>query len=525
MSASSPAASRRRFLQGTLAAAGAATLSSSLTACGGSDDEPLATSATRQIELTATQALDAMAAGRLSAEAYVGTLLARAQALSHLGAFITLDSAGALAAAKAVDARRRAGQPVGPLAGLPIVVKDNINTADLPTTGATVGLAGFRPDRNAPVLQALLDAGAIVLGKANMHELAFGTTTTNFAPFAGVARNPYDPSRIPGGSSGGSGVAIAARMAPAGLGTDTGGSVRIPASFTGIAGLRPSTGNGGAERRYDGAGVIPLSHTRDTVGPMGRTIADIALLDAVIAGTQVPTALPLSGLRLGLPPVYWDLVDNEVRTMLEAAVTKLGAAGVSFVRADLPGLRALLDKTAFPVVLHEATIDLPDYLAASGAAGVTLQSLAAAASNPEVRSAFGAVLGDAFGAQYPDAINVYRPQMRALYDDYFAGQRVDAILFPTVPIPAPPIDLVHGSGSVPVNGGAPQDTFLTTIRYTDLGSTVGLPGVTLPVGLTAAGLPVGMALDGPVGSDLRLLSIGLALEALFGTLPAPALAT
>ncbi|HUG26062.1 indoleacetamide hydrolase [Piscinibacter sp.] len=473
-------------------------------------------------ELTATQAVNAIAAGRLSAEAYVSTLLDRADKLSHLGAFITLNRAGALAAAKAVDERRQAGQPLAPLAGLPIVVKDNINTIDLPTTGATAGLAGFRPNGTAPVLQTLLNAGAIVLGKTNMHELAFGVTNTNFAPFAGVARNPYKPSNIPGGSSGGTGVAIAARIAPAGLGTDTGGSVRIPASLNGIAGLRPSVGNGGSERRYSGAGVIPLSHTRDTIGPLGRTVADIALLDAVITGTGRPAALPLTGLRFGVPSVYWDLVDNEVRALLEDAKAKLTAAGVTFVTTDLPQLRDLLDRTAFPVVLHEATIDLWAYLAASGSTA-TLQSLASLASNPEVRSAFNVMLSNDFGPQYRDAIKVHRPRMRALYDRYFADQGVDAIFFPTVPIPAPAIDLVRESGRVSVNGGAEVDTFTTIIRYTDLGSTVGLPGLTLPVGLSQGGLPVGMALDGAAGSDKKLLSIGLSMEALFGTLPAPKL--
>jgi mandelamide amidase len=266
-----------------------------------------------------------MATGRLSAETYVRTLLARANSLSNLHAFITLNQ-GAIASARAVDVARAAGQKLPPLAGLPIVIKDNINTKNLPTTGGTPRLQNFQPKNDAVVLQRLLAAGAIVLGKANMHELAFGITTTNFSPFAGFARNPYDTNRMVGGSSGGTGVAIAARMAPVGLGTDTGGSVRIPAALNGIAGLRPSVGNGGAERRYDGTGVIPLSHTRDTVGPMGRTLGDVALIDAVITGTDVPTATSLSGLRFGIPATYWDVVDNEVLQIMNAAKAKLQAA-------------------------------------------------------------------------------------------------------------------------------------------------------------------------------------------------------
>jgi Asp-tRNA(Asn)/Glu-tRNA(Gln) amidotransferase A subunit family amidase len=196
----------------------------------------------QQLALSATAAVAAIAAGELTATAYTTTLLGRAEQLTDRRAVITLNRAGALASAARIDDARRSGTALGRLAGLPIIVKDNINTKDLPTTAGTPALHDFRPTADAAVLQPLLDAGAIILGKANMHELAFGITTTNFSPFAGTATHPYDPARIPGGSSGGTGAAIAARIAPAGLGSDTGASVRIPAAFNGIAGLRPSTG-------------------------------------------------------------------------------------------------------------------------------------------------------------------------------------------------------------------------------------------------------------------------------------------
>lgn len=175
-----------------------------------------------------------------------------------------------------------------------------------------------------------------------------------------------------GSSSGGTGAAIAARMSPAGLGTDTGGSVRIPAALNGIAGLRPSVGNEGAERRYDGTGVLPLSHTRDTVGPMGRTLEDVALLDAIITGTDVPAARALSGLRCGVPPTYWDVVDNEVLQIMNTAKAKLQTAGVTFVSIDLPTIRELGAKVGFTVVLHEASLEIPGYLAANGGSEITL---------------------------------------------------------------------------------------------------------------------------------------------------------
>ena len=179
--------------------------------------------------LTAGEALPALKTGALSARDYVEALLTRARAADHLNAFIALDADAALAAADASDERRVRGDDLGPLHGLPIVLKDNIDVAGFATTAGTPGLRANRPVRTAPVAQALFDAGAILFGKTNMHELAFGVTTDNAA--FGAARNPYDPTKTPGGSSGGTGVAVAARLAPAGLGSDTGGSVRIPAAL------------------------------------------------------------------------------------------------------------------------------------------------------------------------------------------------------------------------------------------------------------------------------------------------------
>ncbi|WP_042288375.1 amidase family protein, partial [Paraburkholderia mimosarum] len=180
----------------------------------------------QQLELSATQAVEAIRAEQLKAVDYVATLLARAQALSNLNALTVLDVEGALAAAQRIDALNANERARLPLAGLPVVVKDNINTRSLQTSAATPALEGFLPARHAPSVQRLVDAGAILLGKANMHELAFGITSTNLAPHAGPVRNPWDPERIPGGSSGGTAAAIAARIVPAGLGTDTGGSTR-----------------------------------------------------------------------------------------------------------------------------------------------------------------------------------------------------------------------------------------------------------------------------------------------------------
>jgi mandelamide amidase len=380
-----------------------------------------------------------------------------------------------------------------------------------------------RPRANAPVLQRLIDAGAIVLGKTNLHELAFGITSTNLASFAGPVKNPYDRTRIPGGSSGGTAVAIAARIVPSGLGTDTGGSTRIPAALCGIAGLRPSVGNGGTQRRYDGSGVIPISHTRDTIGPMGRGVADVAFLDAAITGGAPAAAVPLNGVRIGVPASFWSGLERQVSSVVSEARTRLAAAGVVFVDVDIAGLADLNAKVSFPVALHEPIADIPAYLAATGVTGIDVARIAQQIASPDVKGAFGAIQGDAMGAGYNDAIRVFRPQLQTLYADYFRTHRLDAMLFPTTVAAAIPIDAVNGSGKFSIDGGAPVDTFATFIRNTDPGSNAGIPGLAFAAGATASGLPVGLELDGPLGSDRRLLSIGLAMEAVLDSVPPPAL--
>ncbi|VWX61779.1 Indoleacetamide hydrolase [Burkholderiales bacterium 8X] len=476
------------------------------------------------LELGVVDAMAALERGDLQAEAYVRLLLQRAKDLRHLNSWITLDEEGALAAARAVDAARANGEKLGPLAGLPLYVKDNIVTRGIATSAGTNALRGFVPKRNAPVLERFLQAGAIVLAKANMHELAFGSTSSNAA--CGFVRNPYDTDRIPGGSSGGTAAGVAARIAPGGLGSDTGASVRNPASFCGIVGLRPSIGNGGADRRYDGAGVVPISRTRDTVGPMARSVADVAMLDSVATGSPPVEAVSLAGLRLGVPHAYfWENLDAEVEAVMKTAVGRLREAGVVFVDADLEGIREINEAISMPVALYEFyRRDLKDFLEEEQV-GLTMDEVIARVESPDVKGVFGLAATMPKEA-YDQAIRVHRPRLAQLYADYFASHRVEGVLFPTVPILPAPID-AEFTGAVSINGieqpGGPAAQFMVLIRNVDPGSNAGLPGLAQPAGMSSGGLPVGLEIDGPLGSDRRLLAIGLAIEKVLGLPEAPRL--
>ncbi len=473
----------------------------------------------QSIPSSAAEIVAAIRTKKITATAVTKAAIERAEQLKDLNAFIFLNKDGALAAAAEIDE----GGKSGPLAGLPIVIKDNINTSDMPTSGGTPALHNAQPGANAPSMDILFKSGAIIIGKTNLHELAFGITSTNLSSFAGPVKNPYDKTRIPGGSSGGTAAAIAAGIVTCGLGTDTGGSTRIPAALTGIVGLRPSVGNGGAQRRYNDANkVIPISHTRDTVGPMGRTVADVALLDSVITRTPMAIAEPLRGKRFAVPAGFWGGLDRDVENVMKDARQKLEGAGAVFVEADIVGLFEQNAKVSFPLALHEPIADFPAYLKASDIqGGITFADIVAKIASPDVKGAFGAITADAFGAAYEDAITVQRPALQKMYADYFRDNNLDAILFPTTIAPAPQIDAVKGSGEMSINGGAPVPTFDTMIRNTDPGSNAGIPGLSLFAGMTPGGLPVGLEIDGPVGSDAKLLGLGLSIEAILGSAPPP----
>jgi mandelamide amidase len=451
--------------------------------------------------------------GKIQSRDLVESLLRQADAQSGLNAFITLDRDGALKAAEAADAVRKQRKELGPLHGVPIVIKDNIHVAGLPNTAGTPALRAFVPPADAPVVQALLDAGAIVLGKTNMHELALSTTSDN-ATF-GPVRNPYDRSRFAGGSSGGTGAAIAARIAAGGLGSDTGGSVRIPAALCGIVGLRPTTG------RYSAEGVTPFSHTRDTVGPMARSVADVILLDQVITRDRSPVKpVNIRDVRLGVArATFYANLDPEVARVMERTLEKLRGAGAALVDVDLGDFAATSVKIGPAVGYYEVKRDLSDYLARYQPQ-ITLNDVVAGIASKDVKDIFARrVLGEEAPTEeaYRDAMEVLRPKFQKMYADAFASQRLDALILPTTVLPAQSLE---NSAEVMLNGQK-MTSLAAYVMNTRPVNNAGIAGLSVPMGLTAEGLPLGVEIDGPAGSDRHLLAIGLELEKILGPVPPP----
>ena len=449
----------------------------------------------------------------LSSLDLVNQLIARTEAAAALNGYASFDAEALRAQARQADVRIAAGERL-PLLGIPIALKDNVDALGFPCAVGTGALQGRVPKADAELVRRLRAAGALIAGKANMHELAFGITNNNAV--TGAVHNPWDSSRIPGGSSGGSGAVVAARLVPAAIGTDTGGSVRVPASLCGVVGLRPTVG------RVPSDGIAPISATRDTGGPLARSVRDCALIDSVLAGEPATLAtMSLQGVRLGVPrSPFWDDLDGAVREVAEAALTVLRQAGAELVDVAMPGVMEANAEAGFPIALFEFVRDMRHYLS-SRERGVTLEALVAGVGSPDVAGAVGPLLS---GGAIPEAVYqqalLARKRLQGLYQTAFEQHRIEALVFPTTPRTAARIG---EDETVDLNGRA-QPTFVTFIRNTDPGSNAGIPGVTLPAGL-AAGLPVGLALDGPAGSDRRLLAIAAAVEAALPPAPLAPLAS
>jgi mandelamide amidase len=391
----------------------------------------------------------------------------------------------------------------GPLQGIPFGVKDNIDCLPFATTGGTPALAGFFPDDDAPSVARLKAAGGYVPVKLNLHELAFGITSNNAAH--GPVRNPFDPSRVAGGSSGGNAAAIARGVIPFALGTDTGGSTRIPAAFCGIAGFRPSTG------RYPDGGVLTLSTTRDTIGPMAVTCADLAEVDAlIVAGSANPALSPT--LRIGVLRAAAGL-SAAVDLAMADVFARLGSIpGVTLVPLEVPAFDDLDARFGNTIVLCEAFGVWTRF--ARDKAGLTLAEFAAQIASPDVRDVFQALphIAAAETAAYARAMALDLPELRSAYARLFADHALDMIAMPTVSVQPPLI----GEDDVMETDLGLRPTFPTVAANTALATLTGAPSLAIPAGMDRDGLPVSLMIEALPGQDRFLLLHAQRIEALFG---------
>lgn len=462
-------------------------------------------------ELTAVAAVTAMRNGDLKAEDYARALLDRAHQLESLNAFRTLDREMTLEASRAADKARASGAAIGSLHGLPIPVKDSVNSKTLPTSNGTRALRDFRPRNNARVLELLFSQGGILMGKTNLHELSYGWTSNN--GIFGPVRNPYDPTRVPGGSSGGSGTAVAARMAPLAVAEDTWGSIRVPASMCGLTGLRPSFG------RYPGDGIMPLTNSKfDRVGALARSVRDLALFDAVVTGDCAPvTATPLKGVRIGVAPEFLlSGLDPEVERVTTEAFYKLRAAGVAWVVAEPPDVVNTAIETAATIISYEIVPALAAFLEAQGT-GVTFDQMLQLASEG-IRGVFTDALPPNRPAQatYQSAL-AQRQRISEEIRRYYGEHGIVALAFPPIMISPPQIgeekEVTIRRQRVPL--------YVAMGRNTALGSCAHMASLVLPAGMTSNALPVGLEFDALTGDDRPLLALGLSLEKVLGPIPAP----
>ncbi|WP_024795413.1 amidase family protein [Tomitella biformata] len=418
--------------------------------------------------------------------------LERAHRLRHLNAFSYTDSG--------CGDRSPAGSPTSRIHGVPIAIKDNIDTADMPTTAGTPGLAGRVPPADAPVVARMRAAGAVVIGKTTQHELSLGASSVN--THSGTPRNPLDLTMTAGGSSGGSAVAVAAGIVPAALGTDTVGSVRLPAAFCGLVGYRPTVG------RYPGEGVVPVSPSQDTVGPITRTVKDLLLLDSVLAGRRrVPDTANLSMLRLAINPDHLDGLDDGVSAEFQYAMASLELAGVTFVDVDLTELERAGEDAGHTIMDHEFLPALCDYLS-DRYPDLTVDDVLDQAANADVRAALGYLRATAFNdSDYRSALADQHRISEAM-SGQLDGVGAAAVLHPTSPLlpgatNAP--DKVYGTGvHVP--------SYLGYLRFSGIAGALNLPAVTIPSGAEMAGTPVGIELRGMTGRDDSLLGVAAAVS-------------
>ena len=437
---------------------------------------------------------------RLTATELTMAAISRIDRLNgNLHAFITVTAPYALDRARVADAELATGRDRGPLHGIPIAVKDLFATRGVRTTAGSKIFESLVPHENATVIERLEKAGAIILGKLNMHELAYGITSDN--PFYGAVRNPWNDAHIPGGSSGGSAAAVAANLVYAALGTDTGGSIRIPSAFCGTVGLKPTYG------RVSRHGVLPLAYTLDHVGPMARSVYDAAVMLNAIAGydpqddssSRHPTIdyIPddeasIRGIRVGFPQnFYFDRLDADVESAVRGAVARAEALGALVRPVIVPDVAAI-NAIGRIILLAEASAHLEHYL------------------NEHNRFGSDVYLLLQQGRLVPatDYVNAQRLRRRVRRDFDNLWRDVDCLFTPTTPNVAP----LMGAQTVHLGGGD-EDVRLAATRLVRGINVLGLPALSMPCGLSGAGLPIGLQIIGPAFEEAMLLKMGAALEA------------
>jgi aspartyl-tRNA(Asn)/glutamyl-tRNA(Gln) amidotransferase subunit A len=451
-------------------------------------------------ELTIATSAARIRAGEISSVELTRAVLERIAALNkQTNAFITVTADLAMSQAEAADKALGAGDDRGPLHGIPISLKDLIDTAGIRTTAASRVLAHRVPSEDATVVTRLRNAGAVLVGKTNLHEFAFGVTNVN--PHYGPARNPWSLDRMSGGSSGGSAVSVALQMALGSLGSDTGGSIRIPSALCGTVGLKPTYG------RVSVHGVIPLSPSLDHVGPITRTVEDAALMLEAIAGFDIhdpcsvdrPTrpysrdlAGGVVGLRFGVPRApFFEKLEPEVASSVDTALTLLEQLGANLVEVEVPDTAG--HEQIFKAI---ATTEILDY------------HQGYLEDSPEL---YGADVRERIGmGQGMLAVDYVRAQRERAALGTSLGEVLDAVdllVLPALPITAPTIDqttIEWEDGSEPVLGA------LT--RTTRLANLTGLPAISIPCGFSDTNLPIGLQMIGPAFDELTVLRAAHAYE-------------
>jgi mandelamide amidase len=445
-------------------------------------------------KLSVAELADRIRKRELTSVAVATAFLNNIESNKHLNAVIHFNREQVLRDAQQLDQEADSGLFRGRLHGVPLCIKDNIHVKDMPNTAGTVALKNFIPDKDAASVVLLKEQGSLIICKTNLHELAFGITSDN--KVFGRVGNAHDPEYSAGGSSGGTGAAVAAHLAPAGLGSDTGGSIRIPASVNGIAGLRPTMG------RYSGEGVTPVVYLRDTIGPMGQTVDDLILLDEVLTGQKFASSIKsLNGVRLGVcSDVLCADLDPEVSVAFERTKLILKSAGVELVEVSFKTAMALHD-ACNTITSRNMRFDMAYYLNKYNAQ-LSMEELIEQVAEKEVKEYIqDQIMTNAISDDhYEEAVYVTRPALIKAYHELFQASGVAALLFPTVPCMPVKYDDVD------------ENTFERFVRNTSPCSVSGMPGLSIPMSDASDRLPIGLELDGLENTDHDILMLGKLIQ-------------